>query len=90
MNANIKRYILEEVTTELSQLNQIEEMLIAQVIPMLTVFNLKGGQLELHFDSTFSFDRYKKLGQHARLQPRLMEEFIINYEFIKIMNLLKL
>ncbi|CAG8856087.1 42134_t:CDS:2, partial [Gigaspora margarita] len=36
---------LEEVPAELPRLNQVEEMLISQVLPMLTVFNLQGGQL---------------------------------------------
>ncbi|CAG8554885.1 20097_t:CDS:1, partial [Gigaspora margarita] len=34
-----------EVPAELPCLNQVEEMIISQVLPMLTVFNLQGGQL---------------------------------------------
>lgn len=37
--------ILGEIPPNLPQLTQIEEMLIAQVFPMVSVFNLRGGQL---------------------------------------------
>ncbi|CAG8763672.1 24635_t:CDS:2 [Gigaspora margarita] len=61
-----KRFLLgndmdpEEVTTELPQLSQIEEILIAQVLPMLTVFKLKGGRLSYRDCNAFHDFKVKR------------------------------
>ncbi|CAG8494159.1 7358_t:CDS:2 [Cetraspora pellucida] len=53
----------EEVPSELPHLSQVEEMLISQVLPMLTIFNLRGGQLEYR---GHLFDELDKIVLHSK------------------------
>ncbi|CAG8597284.1 6137_t:CDS:2 [Cetraspora pellucida] len=48
-----------QIPAELPQLSQVEEMLIAQILPILTVYKLQGGQLGYQGNDFTSFQDFK-------------------------------